>query len=79
MIHIDEIIKLQEFPSFLKYLKFSFIDNLSLLIPFFILIYMFTDKFYLFILLLISYIFINGLIQYRLDKQIWLALKDKKY
>lgn len=78
MINIDEIIKLEKFPSFLKYLKMSFIDNLSLLIPFFVLIYMFTDNFYKFIFLLISYIFINGFIQYRLDKKIWITLNKKE-
>lgn len=78
MINIDKLLTLKEFPLFLKYLRISFIDNLSLLIPFAVLMYLFFDKFYLFLIYILIYILIVGFVQYRLDKRIWLVLKENK-
>lgn len=75
MLNIDKIEKFKEFPSFLEYLKISSIDNLEILLPFIIIVFIFSNSIINFLLLFFIYLIANGIIQYRIDKKLFNVLK----
>lgn len=75
MLNIDKIEKLKEFPSFLEYLKISSLDNLEILLPFIIIVFIFSNSIINFLLLFFVYLIANGIMQYRIDKKIFNVLK----
>lgn len=79
MISMDKLENMETFPKPLEYLKLSIVESLSFLIPNLIILgFIFSDSLNILSILLISYIFTITFINYRLDKQIFNALKKRK-
>lgn len=79
MLNIDKIEKFKEFPSFFEYLKISSIDNLEILLPFIIIVFIFSNSIINFLLLFFIYLIANGAMQYRIDKKLFVVLKKINY
>lgn len=75
MLNVDKIEKFKEFPSFFEFLKISSIDNLEILLPFIIIVFIFSNSIINFLLLFFIYLIANGIMQYRIDKKLFNVLK----